>query len=230
MQRSRQFQPVVIFDLDGTLFDTPRAIVEAFTYTFNELQEEIPQHRNIRCTIGMPLEKAFASLMELPVEHERVDNAVQEYQRQFRQRILPKAEELLFAGVTEGLDKLLEQGMALSVATSKFARSANALLESAKIDRYFDIVVCADEVTNTKPHPESGYKVLDHYKANVDAAIMVGDTTHDMLMAKAMGCAGLAVTYGVHTPETLRTSDPKWLVDSFDQVTDVILQHFSVSD
>jgi phosphoglycolate phosphatase len=79
-------------------------------------------------------------------------------------------------------------------------------------------VVGADQVTHPKPHPESGQMVLRELGVPAERAVMVGDTTHDLLMARACGMRSIAVTYGVHSVHELRTADPTWLVDTFDDV------------
>ncbi|EXU77338.1 HAD family hydrolase [Erwinia mallotivora] len=211
---------VVMFDLDGTLFDTAQAIPLAFNAAFRTLGlSELPA-AEIKKTIGLPLEKAFSGLMNLPVDQPQVVCAVKEYQQQFKTLILPLAKELLFAGVTVGLENLKSSGFRLSVTTNKFAHSANTLLTAAGISHLFDIVVGADEVTLKKPHPESGQKILDFFQVDNSQAIMVGDTTHDILMANNLGCASIAVTYGIHDRQTLISAQPIALAKCFDDVVE----------
>lgn len=211
-------QTIVMFDLDGTLFDTAQAIPMAFNAAFREsgLPELPPQI--IKETIGLPLEKAFSLLLRLPVTDSRVSQAVDEYQRQFKLIILPAAKSLLFPDVVSGLKTLKQSGFRLSVTTNKFARSANTLLAAADIAHFFEIVVCADEVKEKKPHPESGQKILDYFAAKASHAVMVGDTTHDILMANALGCESIAVTYGIHDENTLRSASPGLMANKFNEV------------
>ncbi|KDM93309.1 HAD family hydrolase [Photobacterium galatheae] len=224
------FKPVIMFDLDGTLFDTERAIVEAFDATFSACNDTTrPSPANIRATIGMPLEKAFATLTDQSSEAAGVAALCKEYQQQFRQTILPKAESLLFPGVTSGLSVLKNLGYQLAVTTNKFARSANPLLEAAGIANFFDIVVCADEVTEKKPAPESGEKILSYYGTTANNALMVGDTTHDILMANHLGCDTIAVNYGIHSEQELQTANPRWIVAHFDDVVETATSHFGKS-
>lgn len=211
-------QTIIMFDLDGTLFDTAQAIPLTFNAAFRALDlKELPQAL-IRQTIGLPLEQAFAQLMQLPVNNYLVELAVEEYQRQFKLIIIPAAQSLLFPGVINGLETLKRLGMRLSVTTNKFSHSANTLLSAAHIASLFDIVVCADEVQQKKPHPESGEKILDFFNASNAQAIMVGDTTHDILMANHLGCKSIAVTYGIHDEKTLLTASPNSLAHDFTQV------------
>lgn len=209
-----------MFDLDGTLFDTAQAIPLTFNRVFRAAGlQEYPLEK-IKATIGLPLEKAFADIMQFPVEDMRVTTAVKEYQRQFKEYILPLAPSLLFPGVTEGLNRLKSAGLRLSVTTNKFSLSANRLLDAAGLAHFFDIVVGADDVLQKKPHPESGQRILDFFRAGPERAIMVGDTTHDILMANNLGCKSIAVTYGIHDRGTLAGARPSAFADNFLQVVE----------
>lgn len=208
----------VIFDLDGTLVDTPRAIVETFTAAFASMGVPAQEASAIRATIGLPLEKAFSRLMGVPLEDARVGQGVKQYQVLFREIILPRAHTMIFPGVVDGLATLRSQGFNLAVATSKFYASADALLKAAGLRDHFHLVVGADQVTKPKPDPEMGHLIMQRLGVSAERAVMVGDTTHDLQMAKAAGMRSVAVTYGVHSVQELRSSDPTWMADTFDDV------------
>jgi phosphoglycolate phosphatase len=206
------------FDLDGTLVDTPRAIVETFTAAFASIGVEAREAAAIRATIGRPLERAFADLLAVAVDDRLVACCVAEYQILFRELILPRAAALVFPGVADGLSTLAHQGFALAVATSKFYASAHALLEAAGLREHFSVVVGADQVTTPKPHPEMGLVVMQRLGIPPERSVMVGDTTHDLIMARDAGMRSVAVTYGVHSLRELESIGPTWIADTFDDV------------
>ncbi len=209
---------VAVFDLDGTLIDTPRGIVATFTAVFDSLGLERPEPGAVRATIGIPLERAFGQLLPEEPEDAQVDEAIRQYQAHFREIVLPRAGQLLFPGVAAGLAALRARGVGLAVATSKFHASADALLTAAGVRDVFDVVIGADQVTHPKPHPQTGLAVLSALRAAPGDAVMVGDTTHDLLMARACGMRSIAVTYGVHGARELRAAGATWLADTFDDV------------
>lgn len=215
---------VAIFDLDGTLVDSPRAIVETFAAAFDAMGVEPRDPADVRATIGLPLEEAFGRLLGVPRDDARVPEGVARYQEAFRTVILPRARSLIFPGVPEGLDELRRRGIETAVATSKFHASADALLSAAGLRDRFAVLVGADDVTHPKPHPESGHAVLAQSGAEPEHAVMVGDTTHDLLMARAAGIRSVAVTYGVHTRSELATAEPSHIADSFEEVVAYILK------
>ncbi|MER7368106.1 HAD family hydrolase [Nonomuraea wenchangensis] len=209
---------LTVFDLDGTLVDTPRAIVETFTAAFGALGVAAPPPAVIRATIGLPLERAFGDLLAAAPDGELVAQGVVHYQRLFKQIILPRANELIFPGVAEGLAELRARGGTLAVATSKFHASADALLRAAGLRDQFALVVGADQVSRPKPDPESGLLVLRTLGVAARHAVMVGDTAHDIHMAKAAGMRSIAVTYGVHGADELALAGPTWVADTFAEV------------
>ncbi|MGI2030191.1 HAD family hydrolase [Endozoicomonas sp. ALE010] len=221
-----QERPVIMFDLDGTLFDTAQAIATAFNSTFEAMLLPTLEDQVISDTIGLPLETAFSKLLNQPENTPIVIGCVEEYQRQFREEILPRAKTLLFPGVFEGLLNLKSRQFNLAITTNKFSSSANALLTAAGIADLFDVVVCADEVCEKKPAPESGQKILTYFQAKKEQALMVGDTTHDIFMANNLGCKAIAVNYGIHSEAELHKARPTWMAPDFSSVVDICCEHF----
>ncbi|NBE93220.1 HAD family hydrolase [Nonomuraea sp. KC401] len=209
---------LTVFDLDGTLVDTPRAIVETFTGAFGALGVAAPGPAVIRATIGLPLERAFGDLLAAAPDGELVAQGIRHYQHLFKEIILPRAGELVFPGVAEGLDMLRARGGTLAVATSKFHASADALLRAAGLRDRFALVVGADQVSRPKPDPESGLLVLRTLGVHARHAVMVGDTAHDVHMANAAGMRSIAVTYGVHGADELALAGPTWIAGTFAEV------------
>ncbi|MFE4055271.1 HAD-IA family hydrolase [Streptomyces sp. NPDC059096] len=214
---------VAMFDLDGTLVDSPRAIVETFDAAFWAMGLAPRDPADIRATIGLPLEQAFGKLLGVPQDDPSVAEGVARYQEAFRTVILPRARSLVFPGVPEGLAELRRRGIVVTVATSKFHASAEALLTAAGLRDHITELVGADDVTHPKPHPESGLLILGRLGARPEHAVMVGDTTHDLNMAAAAGLASVAVTYGVHERAELESVSPTHVADTFAQAVEQIL-------
>jgi len=89
------------------------------------------------------------------------------------------------------------------------------------------MVVGADQVTRPKPDPQMGQVIMLEFGVSPESAVMVGDTTHDLLMAKAAGMRSIAVTYGVHSVQELKSADPTWIVDTFDDVLKCVQAGFA---
>ena len=208
----------VAFDLDGTLIDTPSAIVQTFAAVFATMGEAPPDAAAARATIGLPLARAFGSLLGLSADDARVTEAIGHYQNHFRELVLPRGRELIFPGVVDGLAALRDHGMTLTVVTSKFHASAEALLRAAGIWDEFTLVVGADEVSRPKPDPEMTLHIMQMLGAPADRTVVVGDTTHDLTMANAAGARSIAVSYGVHAAADLWALGPMTVAETFDDV------------
>lgn len=213
---------LAIFDLDGTLVDTPSGIVRSFTAALEELDVPVPPVDRIRATIGTPLERAFAGILEVPEDDPLVARAIEAYQRSFRELVLPEAADLVYPGVVDGLARLERAGLTLAVATSKYHATAEALLGAAGLTDRFRLVVGADDVARPKPAPDSALRVLHTLEVPAADAVLVGDTTHDIRTATAAGVRAIAVTYGVQGPDELESAAPSDIVDTFDRVVELL--------
>jgi phosphoglycolate phosphatase len=208
----------IVFDLDGTLIDTPLGIVETFTEVLKLSTRYTPNPLEIRATIGLPLERAFGHLLALSPMEQPVIDAVKYYQALFKEIVLPKAKQLIFPGVIDGLTHLKSQGYLLAIATSKVYASAENLLKAANLWEYFDVVIGVNHVKQPKPHPEMGKLVLEKLNVSPEKAVMIGDTTHDIQMGNDSGMHSIAVTYGIHDFTQLQLAQPTYIVDTFDEI------------
>lgn len=215
----------VIFDLDGTLVDTPGVIVETALAALRGTGGlAMPEPQAIRATIGLPLTVAFSGLLGLAEESDEVQEVVAEYRRLWRANVIPRSAELLYPGVAEGVQVLRDLGLRLAVATSKIQSGAVAQLEAAGIARHFEVVAGYDAVERPKPDPQLALHVLERLGAAPERTIVVGDTTHDLLMARGAGLRAIAVSYGAQDEATLLTESPAFVAHDFPQVVTLVRQ------
>jgi phosphoglycolate phosphatase len=119
--------------------------------------------------------------------------------------------------VRTGLEDLSAQGYMLAIATGKARRGLDRVLHDTGMAHLFCATRCADEAFS-KPHPRMLEDILEQTGFDAGRALMVGDTTYDMQMARHAGMDGLAVTYGVHGRELLAEHGPLACLDSFTEV------------
>ena len=105
------------------------------------------------------------------------------------------------------LQRLHESGHILAVATGKSRRGLDRALSTTGLQQYFHATRCADEGFS-KPHPGMLQYLMDHLEVAPERTLMIGDTTHDMEMAKAAGVARLAVSHGAHQACDLLSYEP----------------------
>ena len=211
-----------IFDLDGTLIDTPKAIVSMMSATMRDMGVDAPAEADIRAMIGLPLEAGISKFLKLPLDHPDVEECKTRYKALFHEWLVPRAADLVFPGVAEGLNTLAKDGVSLGVATSKHQSSAEAILRSAGLWDFFDHVAGADDVTHPKPHPEMALLVMSRLGGAPETSVVVGDTRHDLKMAIAAGMQSIAVTYGIDDETALREASATWIAPDFSRVTQII--------
>lgn len=205
---------LIIFDWDGTLMDSIAKIVHCFQAAFEDSSVPDPGEQAIRHVIGLGLDEAVTALLP------RVDagtraRVVERYRQHFLH--LDQTGMELFPGVRAGLEALAGQGYLLAVATGKARRGLDRVLRDSGTAHLFRATRCADEAFS-KPHPRMLEDILEHTGVAAGRALMVGDTTYDMQMARHAGMDGLAVTYGVHERERLVEHGPLACLDSFTEV------------
>ena len=130
----------------------------------------------------------------------------------------------LFAGVLPMLQTLRARGHWLTVATGKSRRGLDDALQDPLLKGVFDGSRTADE-TAGKPNPLMLEELMSDFGVESDRLLMIGDTTHDLEMARNAGCASLAVAYGAHPPENFARYEPLYVAHSVAQLRDWLLEN-----
>jgi phosphoglycolate phosphatase len=123
----------------------------------------------------------------------------------------------LFEGVREGLARLQARGFLLAVATGKSRQGLERSLVDSGLTGQFHATRCADEGF-PKPHPQMLAVLMDTFGVRPERTLMIGDTTHDLEMARHAGVSALAAAYGAHHGDKLRSEQPVALAYSFGEV------------
>ncbi len=211
---------LVVFDWDGTLMDSAAAIVQAIQAACADLDVPPPSEARARHVIGLGLQDALRQAVpELdPVRYAEVAE-------RYRFHYLSRDHELLlFDGAFELIRALREADFMLAVATGKSRRGLDRALEVSGLCEYFHATRCADEC-HSKPHPQMLHELMDEFAVGAERTLMIGDTTHDLLMARNAHVAALAVAYGAHERSVLETEAPLLCVDSVAEMHAWLMQH-----
>ncbi|MFI8519447.1 HAD family hydrolase [Streptomyces sp. NPDC085481] len=211
----------VLFDLDGTLLDTPSAIADTLHATLAERGRSASDDR-VRATIGRPLAASFAQLTELPEDHAEVQAAVSLFRHLFREQAVPRARELVFPGVPELLDRLRGEGHRIAIVTSKIRPSAEELLRPAGLYDLFHTVVCHGMADRGKPHPDLALLAAERLGLGPEACVVVGDAVDDMRMARSAGMRAVGVTYGVAGEEALNEAGAHTIAHSVGALDEIL--------
>jgi phosphoglycolate phosphatase len=215
----KQFD-LIVFDWDGTLMDSTATIVKCIQSAARDLGLPIPSDASANHVIGLSLSEAMQTVMP-NIEPALYPRMVERYRYHF----LTKDHELvLFKGVREMLTELSNEGYFLAVATGKSRVGLNRALNAAKLLSTFDATRCADE-TFSKPHPAMLHELTRELGQDLRRTVMIGDTTHDLMMASNAGAAGIAVEFGAHPVQQLQACKPLYSARSIPELHAWLLEN-----
>lgn len=211
---------LIAFDWDGTLFDSTAIIVRCIQAAVRDVGGQPPTDQDAAYVIGMGLMQALAhAAPDVPPEK------YPELGARYRYHYVQHQDDLsLFAGVLPLLGELRERGHLLAVATGKSRRGLDDCLAQVELQGVFDDSRTADE-TAGKPHPLMLQELMAATGVTPGRTLMIGDTTHDLQMARNAGCAAVAVSYGAHQPGGLEALSPLCIAHSVAQLREWLLAH-----
>jgi phosphoglycolate phosphatase len=206
----------LLLDLDGTLVDTPQSIVDVTQSTLAALGLPPADPQKIKEGIGLPLPVALGLL--IGTGPTGAADAVEIYRVLWRTHVTPRVPELLYPGVRAGLAELKRADLRLAVVTGKTQDGADSTVAAAQLKDVMDVVLGYTSVANPKPAPDIALLALEKLRVRPADAIIVGDSAHDLEMARRAGVRSIAVTYGALPESALRAAAPTWVAHSFPEV------------
>jgi phosphoglycolate phosphatase len=217
--RPRRYD-LIVFDWDGTLFDSTALIVRAIQAACRDLGAPVPSDEAAAHVIGLGLQDALQhAVPDLPVD------LYPELGRRYRQHYFASHDQVtLFAGVPELLAGLRERNHWLAVATGKSRHGLDEALRISALGGLFDATRTADE-TRSKPHPQMLQELMREFGTDPERTLMIGDTTHDLQLAANAGTDAVAVAYGAHPPEQLGDLRPLTIAHSVPELQDWLARH-----
>lgn len=211
---------LLIFDWDGTLMDSAGVIVACIQAASRDMGLPEPSREAASHIIGLGLRQALETLFpELPASDHPI--LADHYRRHY---LGQDAEIPLFEGVRDLIVDLHDRGHTLAVATGKARRGLDRAFAHTGLGPYFHASRTADE-THSKPHPAMIEELLDELMVAPERALMIGDTTHDLEMARNAGIASLGAGYGAHPPENLADLAPLAVCHSFVELAEWLKQN-----
>lgn len=208
---------LVVFDVDGTLVDSQDDIVAAMQAAYTAVDKTPPTRSEIRQIVGLSLEVAFLRLSSSNVTH--LDAMIDGYKNAYielRARKGTAESSPLFPDARATLEALhSDPWTILAVATGKSKRGLDKLIEGHELHGMFASCQVAD-FHPSKPHPSMLHAALSETGVAPQDAVMIGDTSYDMKMAKAAGLHAIGVGWGYHDRSAL--SDADLLIDDFNEL------------
>ena len=207
----------LLFDLDGTLIDSIRLILDSYHHTVRTHGLAPRTDQQWLAGIGTPLRVVFAELAEHPEQMEQLISTYRDYNLTHHDnQVIP------YVGAPELIRRVRSLGFQTGLVTSKNRPGAIRGLKLAGIADQFDVLVCADDVEHPKPHPEPVLKALANLGAQPEQTLFIGDSIHDMRCGRDAGVLTAAVLWGPFGRGDLEMTSPDYWLETPEELLTVL--------
>jgi pyrophosphatase PpaX len=210
----------VLFDLDGTLIDSVRLILDSYHHTLAQHGLQARSDEEWLKGVGTPLQVQFAEWRGSPEMLEAMIATYREYNLKHHDRMVA-----IYPGVVDAVREIKAAGIQTGLVTSKNRQGTLRGLKLVGLEALLDVLVCADEVANPKPHPEPVQKAVDLLGANTATTVYVGDSIHDMLSGRAAGVRTAAALWGPFKRDYLESSNPDYWLETPADLVGLIIKN-----
>lgn len=168
-----------IFDIDGTLIDTEKAVMESLKQVLREMGKEEKKDEDLKFVFGIP---GDVSLKRLGIED--VEKANGMWNRYMIER---KGMIKEFEGIKSVLTRLKGKGCKLGIVTSKTRKEYESEFVPLGMAGYFETVICVEDAARPKPSGEPIREYLKRSGTDSEEVIYIGDTAYDSQCAEEAG-------------------------------------------
>jgi pyrophosphatase PpaX len=195
----------VLFDLDGTVIDSVALIRESHRHAVREVLGREPADDVLVAGVGRPLIEQMRAF-----DPERAEELLAVYRAWNHENTAVLLRP--YPGLEETLRALRDDGRRLGIVTSKSGPTVRLAFDVLPLERYFDVVIAAEDTTRHKPGPEPILLALRRLGSDPDRACYVGDSPFDLAAARAAGIDAIGVTWGFFAAAALAPETPRALV------------------
>ena len=208
---------MLIFDLDGTLVDTRRAISDAVNYTLREMGKKELSFEKILSYIGGPLENLMEKVLETK-NIEEIKKGGDIFNSYYKKNSKEKVK--LYPHVKQTLQHFSHKKKAL--VTNASEKMAMMTLEHFKIKGYFEKIFTGDEENCVKPSACPINRTREYLKACSRNSLMIGDMAVDIEAGRKAGIKTCGVTYGIGKEEEIRKASPDFIINDIAELKDIV--------
>ena len=203
-------QPILIFDLDGTLVDSKKDLTASVNYVRKEFDLPFLTEEEIGRFIGNGALALIRRALASQANETNVQAGLQMFLSYYRAHMLDSTR--LYPGVAETLERLAD--CKLAVLTNKPVHFSCAMLDGLGIYKHFAVVYGGNSFDHKKPDPVGVYQILSDTQGERERTWMVGDSAIDVMTGRNALIKTCGVTYG-YVAETFKDTPPDVLIDHF---------------
>ena len=207
----------ILFDFDGTVFDTGEGIMKSVQYAAESFGYHEPELEALRCFVGPPLRGQF--MKRYGVDAGTAEQMVAKYRERYSVQGLNECS--VYPGVPELVRELRAMGRNVAIATGKPTAFTRSILERAGYGGLFDRVLGSEFDGTRSQKREVIAELLDGY--GHEGAVMIGDRDNDVLGARACSIPCIGVAWGYAEPGELLGAGAISLVETVDELKKLLI-------
>jgi phosphoglycolate phosphatase len=214
---------LILFDLDGTLVDSVGDLAWCGNTMLERLGLAVHDEQAARSWVGNGLERFVKRVLTGEMEAEPALDLYERGVEIFRALYAVHASDrsVVYPGVLETLQRLSSKDLKLACVTNKPEPFTSRLITEMGLDAYFELVVAGNTTARKKPDPMPLHYAADHFGLAYDRCLMVGDSSNDVVAARAAGFAIACVPYGYNHGQDIRSSNPDLVVENLTLLADL---------
>lgn len=208
----------IMFDLDGTVTDSGRAIMSSVEYALSHFGITDQPREKLQTFIGPSLFDSFER--EYNMAEDDCNKAVALYRAIYEKERMYDVD--IYDGIPELLEKLKESGLTVLLITSKPLVFSEKIMEKIGLAKYFDHMVGPDLSDHSSDKKRLIEKAVDEYGLKEAECVMIGDTRYDIIGASDAGVDSIAVTYGYGKIDEMKEAGATYMADSVKDIAEII--------
>ena len=212
---------LLIFDVDGTIWDSEKDVFLSFNHTLNTLAGFEITKEEFQELAGKPLGAMFEKV--LPEDKKALSR---EYEKAYKKYYIDEEHfadaTVLFPDVKKLIDKFKNDGYYMAVASSKPKRILDKMVAAFELEGFNYVLGTEESDFKHKPDPQIVNYIMDKLNVEKDDTVIIGDSKSDILTGKNAGIDTIAVTYGYDKKENLVNAEPTCIIDEFGKLENII--------
>ena len=210
---------LIIFDLDGTIVNSIFDISDGVNYVLTKMNRDNVSVSEVQGMIGSGVKKLIELALNDISDEYILAESLDLFQEYYSQNLITKTRP--YDGVIKTLEQL--SNFRKAIYSNKPQDLTYKVIEGLGLNSYFDMVQGADiSKYKTKPSPEGIHYILRELNIKPENAIIVGDSTHDILAGKRAGVRTCAVTYGYREKKILANESPDYLIHKLPELLSIL--------
>ena len=214
---------LVLFDLDGTLVDSVGDLAWCGNEMLRALEMPLQDPQAARNWVGNGLERFVKRVLTNDMNAEPEEGlfraGLEIFSKLYGEHASDHSE--VYPGAIETLERLSKLELHLACVTNKPEPFTSKLIAAMGLDSFFELVVAGDTTARKKPDPMPLHYAADYFGLDYGACLMVGDSSNDVLAARAAGFGVICVPYGYNHGNDISDSNPDLVIENLAELTEI---------